>query len=282
MQTLVKWQQNVAFNGYASGHQIPMDGPESSGGINHGPRPMELLLLGIGGCSSYDVTQMLIKGRQDIQTCEVVVSAERADAIPAIFTAIHLAFQISGKDLNQKKIERAVQLSAEKYCSASILMQNAGVNVTHSVEIVATTLEATQAPAHQKPPPGLQGLHHIALFVNNFEACLDFYANIIGMEIEWQPDSDNVYLCSGKDNFALHRASQDLAPASQQKLDHLGFVLTTIESVKKWCDYLRHQGVQIQNEPRTHRDGATSFYALDPDKNLVQFIHHPPISGQFN
>ena len=259
-----------------------MDGPAEKGGENQGARPMEMFLLGIGGCSSFDVTQMLQKGRQQISDCEVEVVAERADSIPAVFTKIHLNFKIKGENIDEHKVARAIQLSAEKYCSASIMMQAAGVDVTHSYEILSPN-EVTEKSENsddqiEKPPEGLQGLHHIALFVKDLEACVHFYVDILGMNIEWQPDADNVYLCSGKDNFALHRAQHDLAPSAGQKLDHIGFIISRVEYINKWCEYLRSKGVVIQNEPRTHRDGATSFYALDPEGNLVQFIHHPPIS----
>ena len=96
---------------------------------------MEMLLLGVGGCSAYDVVSILEKSRQQVSDCRVELSAERADAIPAVFTRIHLHFVVSGQDLNPKQVERAVQLSAEKYCSASIMLAKAGVEVTHDFEI---------------------------------------------------------------------------------------------------------------------------------------------------
>lgn len=275
MKASVTWKQNTAFLATSgTGHHVWMDGPAEKGGENRGARPMEMLLMGLGGCSSFDVTQTLQKSRQKVSDCVCEITAQRADAIPAVFTEIHLHFVVTGDSLDDKKVERAIHLSAEKYCSASIMMQAAGVKVTHSFECRATTLPEA-APA---PPAGLQGLHHLALFVPNLEECVDFYSNIIGMAIEWHPDADNIYLTSGSDNLALHRAHGVQAPAAEQKLDHIGFVLKTKPQVQQWYSYLESRHVTLKNPPKTHRDGATSFYAADPAGNLVQFIHHPPIS----
>ena len=274
LKASITWKKNTAFRATTgTGHSTWMDGPAEKGGENKGARPMEMLLVGIGGCSSYDVTQMLQKSRQKVEDCTCEITAERADAVPAVFTAIHLHFVIAGENLDEKKIARAVSLSAEKYCSASIMMQAAGAKVTHSFECHAAAVTDSQPR-----PSGLQGLHHMALFVPNLEDCVQFYSTTIGMDIEWQPDEDNVYLTSGADNLALHRATGPQAPASEQKLDHIGFVIEQVEQVQEWFDYLKAQGATLKNEPKTHRDGATSFYGADPAGNLVQFIHHPPIS----
>ena len=274
MKATVSWKGNVSFLATTgTGHSVWMDGPAEKGGENRGSRPMEMLLVGIGGCSSFDVTQTLKKSRQDVSDCVCEVTAERADAIPAVFTAIHLNFKVTGKNLDPKKVDRAVTLSAEKYCSASIMMQAAGAKVTHSFECIESVDTATPSV-----PAGIQGLHHIALFVPNLEDCVDFYQRVIGMEIEWQPDADNVYMTSGADNLALHRATTTQAPASEQKLDHIGFVIEKVHQVQEWYDHLQKNNVVLKNEPKTHRDGATSFYAADPAGNLVQFIHPPPIS----
>ena len=120
-----------------SGHAVVMDGAPDLGGRNLGPRPMEMLLLGTGGCSAYDVMSMLRKARQQVVDCRVDVEAERADAVPAVFTRIHLHFVVSGINLKESQVRRAVELSAEKYCSASIMLGAAGVEMTHSYEIVA-------------------------------------------------------------------------------------------------------------------------------------------------
>lgn len=137
MKIQVNWQGGVAFEGTdVNGHTVMMDGPEDKGGQNKGFRPMSLLLAGMGGCSSYDVIQILQKSRQKVTDCEVSVEAERVDAVPSVFSKIHLHFVVKGEALKEKQVERAVGLSAEKYCSASIMMQSAGVDVTHSFEII--------------------------------------------------------------------------------------------------------------------------------------------------
>lgn len=138
MKAKVRWINDVKFLGQSgSGHAVLMEGPESSGGENIGMRPMELLLIGAGGCSSYDVVTILQKARQNVSGCECDLSAERADAIPAVFEKIHMHFRVSGKELSAKQVEKAVALSAEKYCSATIMMVKGGVQVTHDFEIVA-------------------------------------------------------------------------------------------------------------------------------------------------
>jgi putative redox protein len=138
MKAKVRWIDEVMFLGESgSGHGVLMEGPETSGGRNVGIRPMEMLLIGVGGCSSYDVVSILKKARQNVTHCEAEVTAERADAIPAVFEKIHLHFRVCGKDLSAKQVEKAVALSAEKYCSATIMLEKGGVQVTHDFEIVA-------------------------------------------------------------------------------------------------------------------------------------------------
>ena len=135
MKTRVKWLDNMSFVGESgSGHSIVMDGPPEFGGRNLGVRPMEMLLLGLGGCASFDIVSMLKKSKQDLIDCEVEISAERADEEPKIFTKIHLHFIISGNDLSEKRVARAIELSAEKYCSASIMLGKTA-KVTHDYEI---------------------------------------------------------------------------------------------------------------------------------------------------
>lgn len=137
MKATVRWVNNAMFLGESgSGHTVVMDGPEDSGGRNLGVRPMEMLLLGTGGCSSFDVVSILRKSRQDIVDCVVDLEATRADAVPAVFESIHMHFTVTGNNLSEKQVERAVHLSADKYCSASIMLGEAGVKVTHSFEIV--------------------------------------------------------------------------------------------------------------------------------------------------
>jgi len=138
MKATVKWIDGAMFVAESgSGHAVVMDGPPDHGGRNLGPRPMEMLLLGVGGCSSFDVVDILKKSRQAVTQCEAVLEAERADAVPAVFTKIHIHFVVSGKDLKENVVKRAVSMSAEKYCSASIMLGNAGVEMSHSFEIKA-------------------------------------------------------------------------------------------------------------------------------------------------
>jgi putative redox protein len=137
LNATVKWLDGAAFVGEAgSGHAIVMDGPADHGGRNIGLRPMEVLLIGMGGCSSVDVIGILQKARQDVIDCVTHIEAERADAVPAVFTRIHLRFVVTGRGLKESHVKRAVELSAEKYCSASIMLSKAGVDITHSYEIV--------------------------------------------------------------------------------------------------------------------------------------------------
>ena len=137
MQATVKWVDGVMFVGETgSGHAVVMDGPPDHGGRNMGMRPMEMLLLGLGGCSTFDVVQILQKGRNNIVNCVAEISAERVDTVPSVFSKIHLHFVVSGRDLKAAAVERAVKLSAEKYCSASIMLTKAGVEITHDFEVI--------------------------------------------------------------------------------------------------------------------------------------------------
>lgn len=124
-------------------------------------------------------------------------------------------------------------------------------------------------------PNSHAGLNHLALFVKNFDACQHFYVDLLGMKIDWQPDADNLYLTSGSDNLALHRAPSDFAPARHQHLDHMGFRLVNRDDVDAWHDFLRENKVEIKAAPKDHRDGTRSFYCADPDGNVVQMIYFP-------
>lgn len=120
-----------------SGHSVVMDGAPEAGGRNLGIRPMEMLLLGLGGCSAFDVVMILQKSRQSFVDCEVEIEAERAEQIPKVFTSIHLHFIVKGKNLDKSKVGKAVALSAEKYCSASKMLEKAA-DISHDFEIVET------------------------------------------------------------------------------------------------------------------------------------------------
>lgn len=137
MKASVNWQDNVAFLGSTdTGHDIMMDGSAQFGGQNKGARPMELILLGLGGCASFDVVTILKKSRQDITDVQCQLHATRADSVPAVFSTINLHFVVTGNDLKPAQVEKAVTLSAEKYCSASKMLQDGGVEISHSIEII--------------------------------------------------------------------------------------------------------------------------------------------------
>jgi len=135
MKARVKWIEGAAMMAESgSGHALVMDGPPDHGGRNLGVRPMEMLLMGMGGCTEFDVLLILRKARQQVTSCEVELEAERAVDDPKVFTRIHAHFIVSGKDLNPKQVERAIRLSAEKYCSASIMLGRTA-EITHDFEI---------------------------------------------------------------------------------------------------------------------------------------------------
>lgn len=127
-------------------------------------------------------------------------------------------------------------------------------------------------------PAATLGMRHVALFVENLEACEQFYVALLGMKVEWRPDADNLYLTSSHDNLALHRLPEGVAPQGPQRLDHIGFMLAKPGDVDAWHAFLLGHGVKIKTEPRTHRDGARSFYCLDPAGVTVQMIYHPPLA----
>lgn len=136
MKASIKWTGNVSFTGTAdSGHTINMDGAPESGGQNLGARPMELVLIGTGGCTSFDVVSILRKSRQEITGCVAEVDAQRAETDPKVFTHIHIHFVVSGKHLDSKKVQHAIELSATKYCSASIMLGKTA-KITHDFEII--------------------------------------------------------------------------------------------------------------------------------------------------
>lgn len=136
MKARIKWVQDVMFLGESgSGHSVVMDGAPDAGGRNLGVRPMEMVLLGLGGCSAFDVVMILKRGRQQVDDCVVELQAERADTDPKVFTKINMHYVITGQTLERNKVERAVQLSAEKYCSASAMLAKTA-EITHTIEII--------------------------------------------------------------------------------------------------------------------------------------------------
>jgi len=136
MKARVKWVEDLQFVGESgTGHSLIMDGPEALGGRGTGMRPMELLLLGMGGCTSFDMVQMLKKGRQDIRDCVVEIDSERSAEIPKVFTKIMVHYKVTGKNLKEAQVKRAVELSTEKYCSASLMLGKTA-EITHDYEII--------------------------------------------------------------------------------------------------------------------------------------------------
>jgi catechol 2,3-dioxygenase-like lactoylglutathione lyase family enzyme len=126
--------------------------------------------------------------------------------------------------------------------------------------------------------PKLMGLRHVALNVRNVRRSLEFYSTILGMKLEWMPDEQNAYLTSGGDNLALHQLPEGNKPGPIQMVHHIGFVVRRPDDVDDWANRLRSHGISLAAEPKTHRDGARSFYFHDPDGLLIQLIYHPPIS----
>lgn len=124
-------------------------------------------------------------------------------------------------------------------------------------------------------PAPHRGLRHLALYCNQLEKTVHFYADLLGLKIVWQPDADNVYLSSNDDNLALHRAPAGFTASGQQRLDHLGFFLNTKQDVDDWHTFLKENKVEIKAAPKDHRDGTRSFYCADPEGNVVQMIYYP-------
>ena len=128
--------------------------------------------------------------------------------------------------------------------------------------------------------PLFLGLRHVALNVRDVQKSLEFYSKVLGMKLEWMPDEDNAYLTSGQDNLALHRLPPGVEPGKIQTIHHIGFVVRRPEDVDQWAEQIRRHGLSLVQEPKTHRDGARSFYFHDPDGLLIQLIYHPPISDK--
>ena len=127
-------------------------------------------------------------------------------------------------------------------------------------------------------PPSTLGIRHVALFVSDLKKAEDFYCGILGYQVEWRPDPDNLYLTmNGQDNLALHKGK---TASGETRLDHFGIILRKAPDVDAWHEHLKARGAKILKEPKTHRDGARSFYTQDQDGNVLQFIHHPPIADR--
>ena len=128
--------------------------------------------------------------------------------------------------------------------------------------------------------PLFLGLRHVALNVRDVQKSIEFYSKVLGMKLEWMPDEDNAYLTSGQDNLALHKLPPGVEPGRIQTIHHIGFVVRRPEDVDRWAEQIRRHGLSLVQEPKTHRDGARSFYFHDPDGLLIQLIYHPPISDK--
>jgi putative redox protein len=147
MECTVRWTGTSGMSFMAetgSGHAVVMDGAPDGGGRNLAPRPMELVLAGTGGCTAYDVVLILKRGRQDIRGCDVTLKSERAEKDPKVFTKIHFHFTVRGRNLNPDQVERAIKLSHEKYCSASIMLEKSAI-ITHSFEIIDDLADSASA-----------------------------------------------------------------------------------------------------------------------------------------
>lgn len=278
MKVEFHWNQGVHFSAKGgSGLPLEIDGPPDIGGRNLGIRPMELMLMGVGACTSVDVMHILRKARCSIQACGTTISAEREDADPKVFKKIHIHLELSGESLSANKVNRAIRLSADKYCSASIMMKRAGVEISHDWAIVPLgEHEKSQSSFHVEKSRSMLGMHHVALLSARYKESRRFYTELMGMNIEWEPDHDNIYLTSGTDNLAIHRKNSD-EQSLETRLDHIGFVVANESMVDSWFEYLQREGVPISAPPKTHRDGSRSCYVLDPDATQVQIIHHPPL-----
>lgn len=130
-----------------------------------------------------------------------------------------------------------------------------------------------------KRPNPTTGMRHVALTVTDMQQAEHFYVELMGMTVEWRPDADNVYLTSGNDNLALHKSEDGFAATGDQRLDHIGYILRTPEDVDDWYEFLLTHDIEMRTKPKTHRDGARSFYCYDPFGTTVQIIYHPPIAN---
>jgi len=131
------------------------------------------------------------------------------------------------------------------------------------------------APELPPTPPPTRGIRHVALLCSNMQTMEHFYCNVLGYAVEWRPSPEELYMTRGEDNLALHASPSG---GSESRLDHLGLLMSQPEDVDAWAAYLTERGVKLDTTPRTHRDGARSFYARDPEGNRLQFLYHPPIS----
>lgn len=235
----------------------------------------DLILMGLGSCCTVSAIHILHKSKVDITECCTQVTTIPEDSDLIDLSAIHLHFDLTGHQLPQSKINRALNLGTGKYCHVSNILRRAGIDITHTFTLRSPGSDQPNTVKSSSSTLKTQGLHHVALTSTNYEASREFYSEIMKMQVEWEPDTDNVYLTNGNDNLAIHRGD-----SKNSNLDHIGFILNSEDEVDQWYSYLCNKGVQITKEPKTHRDGARSFYVYDPDGVSVQLIYHPPLSNQ--
>lgn len=274
MNIKVNWlpKENL-IGSSSSGYGVLLKGDNSVDSNGKGLGSIELVLLGLGSCVTVSVIHILRKSNVDITECRTHVSVIPEESEITELNAIHLHFDFFGSDLSESKINRALDLGTDKHCPVSVLLRRSGIIVTHEFALHAPSTESESSGTSSTSTLTTQGLHHVALSSTNFEASRKFYTEIMKMQVEWEPDTDNVYLTNGTDNLAIHRST-----LQDSKLDHIGFILDSEEQVDEWYSYLTNNNVPIDKEPKTHRDGARSFYVVDPDGVRVQLIYHPPLS----
>ena len=274
MKVKVNWQPKKNLVGTTNaGHRILLRAGKhvDIGGNRLGS--IELMLLGLGSSKTVSVIHVLRKSKVDIQECLTQVSLIPNDSKLSELDTIHLHFDFFGDSLSEPKLNRALALAENECCPISNLLLRSGIAITHTFTIHAPEAAPQSKERDTTSILSTQGLHHVALTSTNFEASRKFYTEVMKMQVEWEPDNDNIYLTNGTDNLAIHRGTH-----SDSKLDHIGFILESKEHVDEWYSHLTNNDVPIDKEPKTHRDGARSFYVIDPDGVCVQLIYHPPLS----
>lgn len=275
MNIKVNWLPKEQLVGTTnSGHRVLLRAGEGIDMGNNGLGSIELLLLGLGSSTTVSVIHILRKSEVDIKECRTQVSLIPNESKFSELDAIHLHFDFFGGDLSETKINRALDLGADEKCPISALLRRSGISITCTFTLFAAETAQQSSERASISTLSTLGLHHVALTSTNFEASRKFYTEVMKMQVEWEPDSDNVYLTNGTDNLAIHRGTH-----GDSELDHIGFILESEEQVDEWYSYLTNNNIRIDKEPKTHRDGARSFYVVDPDGVRVQLIYHPPLSN---
>ena len=273
MKVNVNWQPKTNFTGTtSSGYDVFLNGDNNFVAQPAGLASIELVLLGLGSCYTISLIHALRQSKTDIAECRTHVSVNPADS-KFDLKNIHLHFDLFGQELSEPTIDRALSLCTKLHCPIAGILIRAGSDISHTFTLHASRSNLPHIDESDSSSLNTQGLHHVALNSTNYEATRKFYTEIMKMHVEWEPDADNVYLTSGNDNLAIHRGDPQ-----DSRLDHIGFILDSEKQVDQWYSYLRDHHVPIEKEPKTHRDGARSFYVVDPDGVNVQLIFHPPLS----